>query len=408
MLVCAFVIVLLGISKQYGMTDDFDWPRWRGPNGDGISMETDWNPQALNGGPKILWQLNVGLGHSNVAIRGDRLFTMGRVRRESIIYCFDNDTGKEIWRHSVESFLEPMSTPTIDGKYVYALSGDGILLCLKTRNGKLQWEKDLVHDFNSKTPAYGFATSPVIHNTSILLNANTSGIALKKQNGDLIWTSESPIGRVGQYTTPVLYSYRGKIRALIFGQRKGSEGNCLYSVDVETGEVLWFYKRFDGDLPADPILFDNKIFISRGYYEGRSILLEMNSNEVNVLWENENMKNHFSSCVRVDGYLYGTHGQVGGMDPFRCIDLETGDVVWEKEMKMTSVTAANGKLLILEEDGTLHIVKATPSLYQEISNCDVLAGEEKRRQFWTPPVLCNGRIYIRNFHGDLICVDVSK
>lgn len=34
--------------------DDFEWPRWRGPNGDGISKEKDWNPKALTGGPKIL------------------------------------------------------------------------------------------------------------------------------------------------------------------------------------------------------------------------------------------------------------------------------------------------------------------------------------------------------------------
>jgi len=41
MLVCVLVIFMFGISTQYGIADDFDWPRWRGPNGDGISMETD-------------------------------------------------------------------------------------------------------------------------------------------------------------------------------------------------------------------------------------------------------------------------------------------------------------------------------------------------------------------------------
>jgi hypothetical protein len=33
-----------------------DWPRWRGPNGDGISTETEWAPAALAEGPKILWK----------------------------------------------------------------------------------------------------------------------------------------------------------------------------------------------------------------------------------------------------------------------------------------------------------------------------------------------------------------
>ena len=65
-LICILVIFVFEISTQYGIADDFDWPRWRGPNGDGISMEKDWNPEALAGGPKILWKVDVGAGYSNV------------------------------------------------------------------------------------------------------------------------------------------------------------------------------------------------------------------------------------------------------------------------------------------------------------------------------------------------------
>jgi len=54
MSVCILVIFVLGISTQYGIADDFDWPRWRGPNGDGISKETDWDPKALEEEPKVL------------------------------------------------------------------------------------------------------------------------------------------------------------------------------------------------------------------------------------------------------------------------------------------------------------------------------------------------------------------
>jgi hypothetical protein len=77
-------------------------------------------------------------------------------------------------------------------------------------------------------------------------------------------------------------------------------------------------------------------------------------------------------------------------------------------MKMASLTAADEKLIILEEDGTLHIAEAAPSAYQEISSGDVHEGEDKKRKFYTPPVLCNGKIYCRNFYGDLVCIDVSK
>ncbi len=126
------------------------------------------------------------------------------------------------------------------------------------------------------------------------------------------------------------------------------------------------------------------------------------------MWENENMRNKFSSSIYIDGYLYGSDGDEGKVAPIRCIDVKTGDVMWEKKMKMASLISADGKLIILEEDGNLHIAEAKPSSYQEISICDVLEGEEKSRFFYTPPVLCNGKIYCRSFAGDLVCISVSK
>jgi hypothetical protein len=84
--------------------------------------------------------------------------------------------------------------------------------------------------------------------------------------------------------------------------------------------------------------------------------------------------------------------------------------MWVQELNGVpiSLMAADGKLIILEADGTLRIAEATPTGYKEISSGDVLEGERKLRQFWTPPVLCNGKIYCRNFAGDLVCIDVSK
>jgi outer membrane protein assembly factor BamB len=120
------------------------------------------------------------------------------------------------------------------------------------------------------------------------------------------------------------------------------------------------------------------------------------------------MRNHFSSCIFVDEYLYGSDGNQGGYIQFRCLDFNTGEIMWEERMKVASLIAADKKLIILEEDGTLHIAEANPQLYKEISICDVLGGEEKHRMFWTPPVLYRGKIYCRSWSGDLICIDVSK
>jgi len=81
--------------------------------------------------------------------------------------------------------------------------------------------------------------------------------------------------------------------------------------------------------------------------------------------------------------------------------------MWEKEMIAASLIAADGKLVIIEGNGTLHIAEATPSEYTEISSC-VLTSKTGVNKWWTPPVIYRGKIYCRNYAGDLVCIDVSN
>ena len=91
----------------------------------------------------------------------------------------------------------------------------------------------------------------------------------------------------------------------------------------------------------------------------------------------------------------------------RCLDYETGAVRWEKDLgQAVSLTAADGKLLILSDQGILTMAEADPTAFRPIASCDVLRGGKGPRAFWTPPVLCNGRIYCRNYAGELVCLDV--
>jgi hypothetical protein len=132
-----FIIILLTLIFVMcvvgGIADNFDWPQWRGPNGDGISMETDWNPGALSEGPKILWKVEIGKGLSNIAIKNNYLYTTGYQDGEDIVYCLNAETGEEVWRYSYpHRYLggyggATQSTPIVEDMYVYALSIEGIL-----------------------------------------------------------------------------------------------------------------------------------------------------------------------------------------------------------------------------------------------------------------------------------------
>jgi hypothetical protein len=57
-----------------------DWPRWRGPNGDGISTEKDWDPLTVNDQNKPVWTAQVGIGFSTIVVADGKAITMGNIR----------------------------------------------------------------------------------------------------------------------------------------------------------------------------------------------------------------------------------------------------------------------------------------------------------------------------------------
>ena len=415
MRIFAFLLIpglLLSCSK----VEDVGWPRWRGPNGDGISLETDWDPKALAGGPKILWKANVGLGYANVVIRDNRLYAIGSIG----VVCLNAETGEQIWLFDDKDIFDPQPTPTIDGNSVYVLSNKGILWRLNAKNGKVRWKKDLISEYDVTKPFYKFAGSPVIDGDLLIITANTSGIALNRKTGNKVWDSRKPPKKIRaywdnvtkgtDYSTPVIYDYEEKRYAGVFSY-KG-----LHFVDVETGRPLWLYEwseLYSGRHIADPLIFDNKVFItdfSSRAVEFECVLLDIAGGRPKVIWKNQNLGSEISSPVMIDGYIYGSHGGPDmGSTSLRCLDVETGKLMWEKNLgrDVVSLTASDGKLIILEDNGTVRIAEATPTEYREISSCK-LPSESGKNRWWTPPVLYRSRIYCRNYAGDLVCIDVSK
>jgi len=251
-------------------------------------------------------------------------------------------------------------------------------------------------------------------------------MALDRRTGKLVWSSEKPPKTVTadnpryttgvDYSTPVVYSSEGIRRALVSG------GKGLSSVDAASGEVLW---RYEGGpcrdyQVADPVLVDNAVFESfdrtaRDPIWAYSVLLEIAEAGFTVRLKSPDRYIGITSPVVLDGFIYGCQaGPYFSESSLRCIDLETGRLRWEKRFsedpakKSVSLTAADDRLIILTDTGTLAVAKATADAYTEISRCDVYAGKEASRRFWTAPVLCNGRIYCRNFYGDLVCIDVRQ
>jgi outer membrane protein assembly factor BamB len=119
--------------------------------------------------------------------------------------------------------------------------------------------------------------------------------------------------------------------------------------------------------------------------------------------------NLVSTPVIVDDRIFAADS--GGK--MHCLDLENGHDIGapnpsDGALSCMSPIAVDGNLIMLSSAGTLHVGRATPEGYEEKAQCDVLLGASVARRFWTPPVLSNAKIYCRNFHGELVCIDVSR
>ncbi|MCX8157822.1 MAG: PQQ-like beta-propeller repeat protein [Verrucomicrobiae bacterium] len=378
-----------------------DWPMYRGPRQDGISPEKDWRTQWPEGGPPVAWKAEIGTGFCIVSVSQGRVYTMGNKEETDLVYCFDEASGKELWRYSYPCKLDPRNfeggpcaTPTVAGGRVYTFSRFGHLHALDAATGKVVWSKNVMEDAGAKRPTWGFSGSVLIEGNLAIVNAGKSGMAFHKDTGALVWKSEGTCG----YSTPVPFNHEGTRAVALFS------ASSVLAVAVADGRVLWEHPwKTDWDVnAADPIIVGNKVFISSGYNRGCA-LLEVKGNQVRTLWENKNMRNHFANCVLVGDYLYGFDGQTGG-GSLKCLDFRTGETKWSQSGLTTGgLMVAGGKLVGLGDRGRLFVAEATPEGYRELARANILDS----KKCWTMPVLVNGRLYARNNSpGDLVVFDV--
>ena len=425
-------IALLLVFPAISFAQSFDWPQWRGPNGDGTSAETGWNPLALKDGAKVLWNVNIGFGYSNVAIQGNRLYAMGLSEGDVYICCLDATTGRVIWRQ--QPFQEscfPQTTPAVAGESVYFLSSRGSLICVKASDGKVLWERDFKYDFGALSQPYLWASSPIVEGDLLLLSANGKALALDRRTGDLAWDVDviSPVSTsprhvdYGVYATPVLHDFEGVQCALFLGP------HTISAIESKTGRKVWSFElrkawSLEGEsdlLIIDPFIVEGNVFINGNIFDtSTGVLLDASVSPPSLAVKYTEAPNSWPHPVLSNGFLYGSvcprnlplTGSWGAFEQadhqFICMAVKSGEVMWRKQIGWSSSILVAGKLVTLELNGTLHIAEATPEGYRELSSADVLGGAKKARVFATPPVLCNGKIYCHNFAGELVCIDVSK
>ncbi len=411
--------VVLAICGRNIVADAADWPQWRGPDRDGISQEKGLLQEWPEEGPKLLWQKNeLGDGYSTPAVANGRIFLVSnKGLDDEFVQALSAKDGKQIWSTHIGKVGNPdqkppypgaRSTPTVDGKMLYALGSDGDLVCLDVAKGKVQWQKNLRTDFGGQPGTWAYAESPLVDGDALVVSPggkDAAIVALNKKNGDVIWKSPVPEGDPAGYASVIVVEAAGVKQYVQF------LGKGLVGVDAQTGKFLWRYDHTSQGSAANiatPVADDEGyIYTGTHYTGGGMVKLSADGDGVKAeeVYFEKKLPTAIGGAVIVGDYMYGTSRELT-----LCVNFKTGEVKWTKERAVSpaSVCFADGRLYLHgEKDGDVALLEATPDGYQERGHFTPPDVPEKRvGKAWQYPVVAGGRLYIHDW-GTLWCYDVK-
>jgi outer membrane protein assembly factor BamB len=390
-----------------------DYPQWRGADRSGRSADTGLAKSWPEGGPKQVWKAEgLGQGHSTPSVSRGRIYGMGLVGTDEVVWALDEKTGAKVWSTRIAAGGElpgrqggygPRSTPTIDGSRIYAEGVQGDVVCLNLADGKLLWSKNLRTDFGGQLPVWGFSESPLVDGDLVVVTPGGQGatmVALNKNTGATVWKAAAPEADKANYSSPVL--------ATIHGVRQAVQmvSNAMLGVEITTGKILW---RFNSPATprqincSSPVVKDNLVFGAAGYQHGGALgRIEKDGDGFKAVevYFTKNMQNHHGGMVLVGDYLYGFNERM-----LTCLDFKSGEVKWENQsVGKGSVTYADGHIIARSERGPIALVEATAEAYKEKGRFE--QPDRSRDPSWPYPVVANGKLYIRD-QDVLLCYDLK-
>jgi outer membrane protein assembly factor BamB len=413
---CLLSIALMGLVAPVPRADAADFPQWRGPQRDGHSPETGLLQEWPEGGPKLLWQVNhVGAGYSTPSVVGGRIYLLGNegIETESLIALAAKDGGI-VWSATLGKVGHPKqdpnypgarSTPTVDGRFVFALGSDGDVVCLEAENGKEVWRRHLRHDFGGKHGEWAYSESPLVDGDRLICTpggTNATMVALNKRTGELIWKCAVPGGSDASYASAVRAEFSGVKQYVQF------LATGLAGVDAENGTLLWHFAKTAKGSPAviiTPLVSDGMIY--SGAFRANCALikpvLKDGAFAVEEIYSNNKLPIGLGGVVKAGDYLYGSSSQSA-----MCVEFKTGALKWEERaIGPCSWLVADGRIYLHAESGDVALIEPSGEGYRERGRFSPSNPPPRgQAKAWAYPVVANGRLYIRE-QNLLWCYDVK-
>lgn len=406
-----------------------EWPRFRGPDGQGHSPETGL-PLAWNAETNLSWKTALpGEGWSSPVVWGDKVFLTSAADggKKCLVLCVEAATGRILWEKHVfdqeagrkegkNSHATP--TPCTDGKRVYAVFGGGSAVALEF-DGTIAWTN---HDvkFYSR---HGLGASPILHDGLLIMpydgsnRVETAGkypkvtdderlgwqipwdkaevAAMDAATGKRVWTGKRGMSRIA-HATPIV----------VDGQILSIAGDTVQAFDPRSGKVLWNVTSEGEGLTPSPVVGDGMVFTSSGFptriLRGIKLGGSGDLTKTNIVWEQKKGVPTQPSLLYVKPYLYAvTEDGVAS-----CFKPESGEAVWQERLTpgkaafSASPVFADGRIYVLSESGETTVLAPGPEF-------KVLSRNPIGEKCQASPAISRGRFFIRS-EKTLFCISSGR
>jgi len=241
---------------------DTDWPRFRGPNGAGVS---DGSPPVEFGPTKNLaWKVAPPLGKSSPVVVGGKVILTGHAGEALLTVAHDTATGRELWRRELKRRtaqkrhkLNDVAAPTAaaDGRRVVVFFTE-FGLASYALDGREEWTLPL----GEMGSMQGVAASPVLDGDSVYLVVDQARdsfvLAVNAANGEQRWRKPRPDAPGGIYSTPVLFTAGPEPVLGVLGDIEFS----AYS--LKSGERVWWVSGLPSQAKTSPAVAGDRIILS--------------------------------------------------------------------------------------------------------------------------------------------------
>jgi outer membrane protein assembly factor BamB len=391
------------------------WNAWRGPRGDGTSLEQDL-PVRWSATENIAWKVPVpGTGHASPIVWGERLFLVTCLpeTQERVLLSIDTAAGKPLWQRTVvTSPLETKhqlnshasSTPATDGELVYVafLEIDGrteparnvsqprpvtpgqIVVAAYDFDGEQRWMAR-PGEFVS---VHGFCSCPVLFEDLVILNGDHDGdsylVALDKATGRTAWKVPRE-NRTRSYVTPIIREMDGRTQMILSGDRS------VASYDPRTGKRHWIMDGPTEQFVASPVENAGLLFLTAGFPDKHLVALRPDGSgrigEEQIVWREREGASYVPSPIACGEYFLVTSDN----GVASCFVAATGERVWRERLGRhysTSPVTAGGLVYFLEDDGVTQVVRPGHEF-------ELVAENDLGEPCSASPAVSGGSIYVR-------------